>query len=84
MKLIQLITVCLVSVLTLSLSAQTFSVSAVIDSTILFVGEQTKLTFEWSQPKGVKIQSPFFSDTLVSGLEIVVRLPIRSKLNFLP
>ncbi|MBP7965237.1 MAG: DUF4381 family protein [Paludibacteraceae bacterium] len=81
MKLKQLITVCLVSVLVLPMSAQTFSVSAVIDSTILFVGEQTKLTFEWSQPKGVKIQSPFFSDTLVSGLEIVERLPIDTLKN---
>lgn len=76
MKFKKLITLCISTVLALPLFAQAFSVSAVIDSTILFVGEQTKITFELSQPQGVKVQSPLFSDTIVSGLEIVERLPI--------
>ena len=76
MKLKKLITLCISTMLALPMLAQSFSVSAVIDSTILFVGEQAKITFEVLQPKGVKAQSPLFSDTIVSGLEIVERLPI--------
>lgn len=72
----KLITVCLVAVLALPMLAQTFSVSAVIDSTVLYVGEQTKITFEWSQLKNAKVQAPLFSDTIVSGLEVVERLPV--------
>lgn len=59
-----------------SVSAQTFSVSAAVDSTILLVGEQAKLTFEVIQTKGQHIQFPLLSDTIVSGLEIVDRLPM--------
>ncbi|MDD3480198.1 MAG: DUF4381 family protein [Paludibacteraceae bacterium] len=77
----KLITVCLVGVLALPIFAQTFSVSAAIDSTVLYVGEQTKITFEWSQPKKAKVQAPLFSDTIVSGLEIVERLPIDTTEN---
>ena len=76
MKLKKLITLCVSILLALPMLAQSFSVSAVIDSTILFVGEQAKITFEVSQPKGMKAQSPIFSDSIVSGLEIVERLPI--------
>ena len=75
------VTVCIVVVLAFPMLAQTFSVSAVIDSTVLYVGEQTKITFEWSQPKKGKVQAPLFSDTIVSGLEIVERLSIDTTAN---
>ncbi len=62
------------------LSAQTFSVSSSMDSTVLLVGEQTKVTFEIAQPKGMNVQAPIFADTIVSGLEIVERLPIDTQI----
>lgn len=57
------------------LAAQGVSVSASMDSTILLVGEQTKLTFEVAQPAGMAVLMPLISDTLVAGLEVVERLP---------
>lgn len=57
-------------------SAQDFSVQATIDSTFLFIGEQTAVTFEIDQPVDDKINVPLFSDTIVSGIELVERLKI--------
>lgn len=54
-----------------SLHAQKLSVSARIDSTVLRIGDQTKLTFEISQKPNQKVISPLFSDTIVEGLELV-------------
>lgn len=61
---------------TLWLAAQSVAVSAAMDSTILLVGEQTKLTLEVAQPLGTTVAMPLISDTLVTGLEVVERLPI--------
>lgn len=57
-------------------AAQPITVSAVMDSTILLVGEQTRLTFTVTQSRDRHVQAPVFSDTIVSGLEIVERLPL--------
>lgn len=58
------------------LAAQGVSVSAAMDSTILLVGEQTKLTLEVAQPSGAAVAMPLIGDTLVPGLEVVERLPL--------
>ncbi len=54
--------------------AQDFSVAASIDSSFLFIGEQAGLTFEVEQPQGERIQLPLFSDSIVSGIELVERV----------
>lgn len=59
------------SIVQTSLWAQKFSVSAKLDSTVLWIGDQAKLTFEISQQSNQKVIFPIFSDTIVSGLEIV-------------
>jgi hypothetical protein len=56
------------------LRAQKLSVSSSIDSAQIWIGQQTNITFEYSFPKGKKIQTPVFSDTIVGGLELVQRL----------
>ena len=53
------------------LMAQPISVKAKLDSTQLWIGEQSALTFEVNQKKGQKVQMPLFSDTIVGNLEIV-------------
>ena len=62
------------------LQAQPTTVSATMDSTILLVGEQTRLTFTVAQMRDRQVCAPVFSDTIVSGLEIVERLPIDTQL----
>ena len=52
-------------------SAQNITVTARMDSAIIWIGSQTKLTFEISQQPNQKVSTPLFSDTIVSGLEIV-------------
>lgn len=67
--------ICLLCGLQFSLvSAQKFSVQATIDSTFLFIGEQTALTFEVDQSTEERINVPLFSDTIISGVELVERL----------
>ncbi len=56
--------------------AQDFAVQAKIDSSLILIGEQTRVRFEISQVKGKKVQLPVFSDTLARGLELVQQLPI--------
>lgn len=51
--------------------AQKITVNARLDSTVLRIGEQTRLTFEISQQPNQKVIMPFFSDTIKGGLEIV-------------
>lgn len=58
------------------ISAQDFSVQATIDSTFLFIGEQTAITFEVDQLADEKINVPLFLDTIISGIELVERLKI--------
>lgn len=59
---------------TVTVSAQKFSVKTHIDSTSLWIGNQTKLSFQVTQPQNLKIDFPLFSDTITSGLEIVEKL----------
>lgn len=54
-----------------SVLAQNITVTARIDSAMMWIGSQTKLTFEISQQPNQKVSTPLFSDTIVSGLEIV-------------
>ena len=63
------------------LQAQPTTVSATMDSTILLVGEQTRLTFTVAQMRDRQVCAPVFSDTIVSGLEIVERLPLDTQLT---
>jgi len=55
------------------LQAQSFTVTAKIDSSFIFIGEQAGLSFEIVQQKKSKVQLPLFSDTIVSGIELVAR-----------
>lgn len=51
--------------------SQKITVNAKIDSAVIWVGNQTKLSFEVSQQPKQKVVMPLFSDTIVGGLEIV-------------
>ncbi|HRZ97365.1 MAG TPA: hypothetical protein P5084_07395 [Paludibacter sp.] len=51
--------------------AQKITVTARIDSTQMWIGNQTRLSFEISQKPGQKVITPVFSDTIISGLELV-------------
>lgn len=55
--------------------AQEFAVQARIDSSLMLIGEQTRVRFEISQMKAAKVQAPLFSDTLTKGLELIKQLP---------
>ncbi|MHB9054862.1 MAG: cell wall anchor protein [Paludibacteraceae bacterium] len=50
--------------------AQPVTVKAKMDSTKIWIGDQTGLTFQIVQKKGQKVQLPVFSDTIVGNLEI--------------
>lgn len=54
--------------------AQQVTVNAGIDSIQIWIGQQTKLHFVYSQQPGQFVQTPIFSDAIVKGLEIVDRL----------
>jgi hypothetical protein len=51
--------------------AQQITVKASIDSSLILIGKQSHLLFEVAQPKGVKVQFPLFTDTLVTGVNIL-------------
>lgn len=51
--------------------AQSISVTARLDSTQMWIGNQTRLSFEISQQPEQKIITPIFSDTIIGGLELV-------------
>jgi hypothetical protein len=61
----------LLHITTAQLQAQKISVNARIDSTVLMIGDQTRLTFEVSQQPKQKVIMPLFSDTINGGLEMV-------------
>lgn len=46
-------------------------VSASIDSTSILVGQQTKIRLEVAQDKGQTVMHPMWTDTLVTGVEIL-------------
>ena len=58
------------------LNAQSLTVTAVIDSTSMWIGSQTNLSFEVSQDSKQQVVMPLFSDTIVGGVEIVEPLKV--------
>lgn len=54
-----------------NLWAQKITVNARLDSTVLWIGDQARLTFEVSQQPNQKVTMPIFSDTIIGGLEMV-------------
>lgn len=56
------------------LFAQRFTVTARIDSSTIWIGNQTKLSFEISQQPGQIVIPPVFTDTIGGGLEVVEAL----------
>jgi hypothetical protein len=68
----RIIIFCIISIVTLqALQAQQVTVRSSIDSSMMWIGNQTWLRFEVSQPKGANVQMPLFSDTIKGGLDIV-------------
>lgn len=55
--------------------AQGVTVDASIDSLQRFIGEQARIKLEVSCGAGQKVQLPLFSDTLVTGVEIIHAAP---------
>lgn len=58
-----------------SVEAQQISATASLDSMVMPIGQQQKLRFEASQPKGVHLQFPIFTDTIITNIEIVASIP---------
>jgi hypothetical protein len=55
----------------IQVQAQKITVNARIDSTMMWIGNQTKLSFEISQKPEQKVITPIFSDTIIGGIELV-------------
>lgn len=53
------------------LMAQNVTVNTHIDSTQIWIGQQTKLSFELTQQSKQIVQTPIFSDIIIKGLELV-------------
>ena len=51
--------------------AQIVSATAELDSSLLFIGGQMKLTLEVSQPKNIRVAFPNYTDTIIAPIEIV-------------
>ena len=56
--------------------AQQAVVSASLDSTVILIGEQTRLSLEAEQQPGEVVQFPLFSDRIPGGLDIVEPLQV--------
>ncbi len=54
-----------------SISAQNISVSAELDSSLLFIGGQMNLKLEVEQPKKMVVAFPNYRDTIITAIEIV-------------
>lgn len=54
--------------------AQKYTVNANLDSTVMWIGNQAHLTFEISQQPNLKVVLPIFSDSIISGIELVERV----------
>lgn len=54
--------------------AQAVTVNTTIDSAQIWIGQQTKLSFELTQQPKQYVQSPVFSDVIVDGIELVERV----------
>ena len=66
----------IVSFIQVDLWAQKITVNARIDSTVLKIGDQTGLSFQISQQANEKVSIPLFSDSIMSGLDIVEPLKV--------
>jgi len=53
------------------IAAQAFTVDARIDSAQLWIGQQASIHFEITHRKNIRVQSPFFSDEIIPGIELV-------------
>ena len=51
--------------------AQKITVSAKLDSTVMWIGSQAHLTFQVSQQPNQKVLMPVFTDSITGGLELV-------------
>lgn len=56
---------------TTTIVAQVTSIKAHLDSTELWIGQQSKLKFQWQQHKKQTVIPPHFSDSIVQWLQIV-------------
>jgi hypothetical protein len=65
-------------VVLLSAQAQRITIDAQIDSTVMWIGHQTPLTFEVSQQPDIHVAFPIFSNEIPGGLEIVGRVRMDS------
>ncbi|GAB1414921.1 BatD family protein [Paludibacter sp.] len=54
--------------------AQTIDVKASLDSVQIWIGQQTKMSFQYSQAAGQVVQTPLLSGNVIDGIEIVERL----------
>jgi len=70
-KYLLLLFLLLVSFVHSNLWAQKITVNARLDSTVMWIGNQTHLTFEISQQPKQKVGMPVFSDSIIGGLELV-------------
>jgi hypothetical protein len=75
-KTILLTITAVIAMLPVSVNAQTVSVNAKLDSTLMFIGGQMDLTVELSQPKDVFIKFPAYTDTITKSVEIVNQTPV--------
>lgn len=57
-------------------NAQKTTVVASVDSTQMWIGQQTRLVFELNQQEGKKVRTPLFSDQIIDGIELVE--PVRN------
>ena len=65
------ITLIILSLISIRVSAQNFQVDAQIDSTIIYIGQQCNITFSISQKPDLKVITPVFKDTITKGIEII-------------
>lgn len=73
-KRIRLILVLLSACNSIFIVAQAVTVNTTIDSAQIWIGQQTKLSFEMTQQPKQFVQSPVFSDVIVDGIELVERV----------
>jgi hypothetical protein len=59
-----------------SLGGQALRISAVFDTTVIRIGEQTRFSITVDQPAGMYVSLPEFTDTLTADLEILRAGPV--------
>ena len=60
----------------LSNKAQEVKIKAVLDSTVILIGDQVTLNLQIEYPKQLEVQFPMPGDSLGSSVEIVERLQL--------